>query len=258
MNSKTTLVLLPGLDGTGIFFGPLLRHLPAWIDPVIIAYPASGNNDYPDLLPVVMREVAALESFAILGWSFGGPLALMVASRRPSNVSGVILCGSFVTPPRPSLVPFRSVLTAPVIAVVRAIRRMRLLIPGSATSEFRRAKALTWKSVGSKELASRSRAALGVDVRQELCECPAHVMYLASSHDEVIPHAILDEILALAPQTRAMEIKGPHFALFTNPVDSAACIADFLYETDRGASRAGMEAEDIADAGLQSDIPHVS
>ena len=113
VNFKTTLVLLPGLDGTEIFFGPLLRHLPSWVDPVVIVYPTSGSNDYLDLLPIVMSEVATLKSFVILGWSFGGPLALMVASRCPSQVSGVILCGSFVTPPRPRLVPFRSAVTAP-------------------------------------------------------------------------------------------------------------------------------------------------
>ncbi len=228
VNFKTTLVLLPGLDGTEIFFGPLLRHLPSWVDPVVIVYPTSGSNDYLDLLPIVMSEVATLKSFVILGWSFGGPLALMVASRCPSQVSGVILCGSFVTPPRPRLVPFRSAVTAPLIAVVRAIRRARLLIPGHATTEFRRAKAMTWRRVNSRELASRSRAALSVDVRPQLRECRARLMYLASTRDEVVSRASLNEVLALAPQTQVAEVEGPHFALFTNPIQSTACIVNFL------------------------------
>ncbi len=246
-NVKTTLVLLPGLDGTEIFFGPLLRHLPSWVDPVVIVYPTSGNNDYRDLLPIVMNKVANLKSFVILGWSFGGPLALMVESRCPSKVSGVILCGSFVTPPNPWLVPFRPVLSAPLIAVVRTIRRARLLVPGYATSEFRRAKALTWERVSSRELASRSRAALSVDVRQQLRECSARLMYLASSRDEVISRARLNEILALAPQTQVAEIEGLHFALYTNPVQSAACIVNFLCEIGEDMSNPYLKAEDFAD-----------
>ena len=103
---RTTLVLLPGLDGAEIFFGPLLAQLPPWIDPVVITYPATGPNAYDDLAPIVLEAIDKLEEFAILGWSFGGPLALMVAARRPSQVSGVVLCGSFVTPPHPALVPF--------------------------------------------------------------------------------------------------------------------------------------------------------
>jgi hypothetical protein len=44
--AMTTLVLLPGLDGTEIFFGPLLSQLPSWIDPVVITYPPTGPNMY--------------------------------------------------------------------------------------------------------------------------------------------------------------------------------------------------------------------
>ena len=226
---KTTLVLLPGLDGTEIFFGPLLRHLPAWVDPVIIVYPTSGSNDYKDLLPVVMSEVSALQTFVILGWSFGGPLALMVASQCPTQVSGIILCGSFATPPRPGLVPFRFAMIAPIIALVRAIRRTRLLFAKHATTEFRRAKALTWRRVNSDVLASRSRSALSVDVRPQLRECSARLMYLASTRDEVISRASLNEVLAIAPHMQVAEVEGPHLALFTNPVQSAACIVSFLH-----------------------------
>lgn len=233
-NIKTTLVLLPGLDGTEIFFGPLLRHLPSWIEPVVIVYPTYGNNDYKeDLLPIVMSKVVNLKSFVIFGWSFGGPLALMVASRCPSQVIGVILCGSFVTPPNPRLVPFRFAISAPLIAIVRATRRARLLIPGYATTELRHAKAITWRRVNSRELASRSKSALSVDVRAQLRECRAPLIYLASTRDEVISRTSLNEVLEVAPQTQVAEIDGPHLALFTNPLQSAEKIMDFLREIVR-------------------------
>jgi pimeloyl-ACP methyl ester carboxylesterase len=176
----------------------------------------------------VLQAVGKLKKFAVLGWSFGGPLALMVAARRPSHVSGVVLCGSFVTPPHPALVPFRSAVTAPVIAVVRALRRTRLLVPGWATAEMRKAKALTWRRVNSGALATRARAALGVDARRLLAECRPRIMYLASTRDEVISRTNLDEVLAHAPHAEVAEIEGPHLALFTNPVQSAALIAGFL------------------------------
>jgi pimeloyl-[acyl-carrier protein] methyl ester esterase len=229
---KTTLVLLPGLDGTEIYFGPLLRHLPCWVDPLVIAYPASGNNDYTDLLPIVMNEVAPLKSFVILGLSFGGPLALMLASRCPAQVSGVILCASFVTPPRPRLAPFRFAMSGPLIAVIRAIRRTRLLVPGYATTEFRRAKAISWKRVTACVLAARSRSALSVDVRPQLRDCSARLMYLVCTRDEVVSRASLNEILEIAPHTQVAEVDGPHFALFTNPVQSTACIVNFLHEQE--------------------------
>lgn len=225
---KTTLVLLPGLDGTEIFFGPLLAQLPPWIDPVVVTYPASGPNAYDDLAPIVLQAVDGLAEFAILGWSFGGPLALMVAASRPTRVSALMLCSSFVTPPHPALVPLRFAMTAPVIAAVRAVRRTRLLIPGWASAEMRKAKAMTWRRVTARVLAARARAAMGVDARRLLAECRPGILYLASTRDEVIPRTSLDEVLVHAPHTEVAEIEGPHLALFTNPVQSAARIAEFL------------------------------
>jgi pimeloyl-ACP methyl ester carboxylesterase len=179
-----------------------------------------------------MDKVSSLDSFVILGLSFGGPLALMVAAKCPLQVTGVILCASFVTPPRPKLVPLRFIISAPFIAMVRAIRRMRLLFAGYTTSEFLHAKGITWRRVNAKELASRSRSALSVDVRQQLRECPARLMYMVCSQDEVISRASLNEILEIAPQTKVAEIEGPHFAIFTNPVHSATCIATFLQDQE--------------------------
>lgn len=223
-----TLVLLPGLDGTEIFFAPLLRHLPAWVLPKVIEYPPRGSNDYARLLDIVQAQVTPLGRFALLGWSFGGPLALMVASQRAAQVSAVVLCGTFVTPPKPWLAPFRFALRAPVIATVRALRRARLLLPGYATTELRRAKALTWQRVNARVLAARARAALAVDARPHLRDCRAPLMYLAATRDEVIGRRSRDEILALAPHTRLAEVEGPHLALFTDPARSARHIADFL------------------------------
>jgi pimeloyl-ACP methyl ester carboxylesterase len=157
----------------------------------------------------------------------------MVASQCPSQVLGVILCSTFVTPPLPKLVPFRSAISAPLIAIVRATRRMRLLIPGYATSELHHAKAITWKRVKSRELASRARSALSVDVRAQLRECHAPLIYLASTRDEIISRANLDQVLTVVPQMLVAEIDGPHLALFTNPVQSAEKIKNFLCELNK-------------------------
>ncbi|HVY07966.1 MAG TPA: alpha/beta hydrolase [Burkholderiales bacterium] len=230
--TKTTLVLLPGLDGTGIFFGPLLAHLPPWIDPVVVTYPTAGPNSYEDLIPVVERAIEPLGKCVILGWSFGGPLALMVTARRPSQVTGVILCASFVTPPHPALAAYRLALITPVVAVVRTIRRLRFCIPGFASKEMRKAKAQTWRRVDARVLAARTRAALGVDARSLLAGCRVPVGYLASPRDDVIPRAMLDEVLAIAPRTQVAEVDGPHMTLFTHPQESAARLAGLLRKAD--------------------------
>jgi pimeloyl-ACP methyl ester carboxylesterase len=227
-NAPMTLVLLPGLDGTEILFAPLLRTLPAWIRPAVIEYPDMGANSYEELIEHVDREVAPLGEFAILGWSFGGPLALMIAARRPSQVTAVVLCATFVSPPNRILARLRPIVCTPVYATVRALRRIRYVIPGLASSELRRAKAVLWRRLSPRMLAARARAALSVDARDLLTTCPAPLMYLASSHDATVPRPNRDEVAALAPQTQVFEVQGAHHSLFTKPVESVECLVEFF------------------------------
>src|SRR5262245_58231515 len=82
---KKTLVLLPGLDGTEIFYRPLIESLPEWIEPLVVTYPAGSKNSYGELLELAATAVAKVPEFWIFGWSFAGPLALMLASREPTR-----------------------------------------------------------------------------------------------------------------------------------------------------------------------------
>lgn len=225
---KTTLLMLPGLDGTEILFGPLIAHLPDWIEPVVVEYPQSGSNTYEEMIAFVDEKAATFGSFATLGNSFGGPLALMLAARRPSQVTAVILAASFVTPPRPEWARLRRLVSTPVIGALRTFRRVRYWVPGFAEDDLRRAKAELWRRVGARVLAARSRAVLSVDVRSELERCRARLMYLAHLSDTVVPRRCADEVSQLAPSTHVVEVEGSHLGLFTHPAPSAACLAEFL------------------------------
>jgi pimeloyl-ACP methyl ester carboxylesterase len=96
---ETTIVLLPGLDGTGTLFRPLIEQLRSPLRPVVVAYPGMEKIGYRDLLPRVIEALPAEEPFVILGESFSGPLALMAAASRPPGLQGVILCATFVRNP---------------------------------------------------------------------------------------------------------------------------------------------------------------
>ncbi|MDB5970870.1 MAG: putative BioH protein [Hydrocarboniphaga sp.] len=157
---------------------------------------------------------------------------VMLPGLDGTEVTATILCASFVTAPHPGLIPFRGVLRSPLVAVVRAIRRSRLLIPGYASKELRQAKARTWRRVGSTALAARSRAVLQVDARPQLQSCRAPLLYLVSTHDEVVGRSSLDQIRTLAPQARVEQIEGKHLALFTHPRTAAASITGFLSGRD--------------------------
>lgn len=232
MTKTTTLVLLPGLDGTDVFFQPLLASLPEYIHALVISYPASGNNTYAELLALVRREIADVAECHVLGWSFSGPLALMLAVAEPHKVRGVILSETFVRAPHQLLLRLRFLVASPVIWTWRAARRLPLWLLRPRTDPLRRAKTQTWRQVSAAVLAARLRAILGVDAREALCVSRQPVLYIASNRDGIVPRHNVDEILRLRPSVRVITLTGRHQAMYSHPEPAAQAITTFIAESD--------------------------
>jgi len=226
--SAVTLVLLPGIDGTEVLFGPLLAALPDWITPWVVTFPTSGANGYADLLPLVERSAGAASEFFVLGWSFSGPLALMLAVRQPRRTRGVILCSSFVRAPLPAARWLRFATLAPTVGLVRFARRAPARVFGARSLPLAQAQAVTWSRVPSRVVAERARAILALDAREALRRCPAPLLYLAASRDRVVPLSNAEEISRERPGTHIATIEGEHLALFTNASAAAQSIVGFM------------------------------
>ena len=223
-----TLVLLPGLDGTEVFFQPLLTALPSWIRPVVVTYPTAGANGYADLLPLVEAATEHLEAFYVLGWSFSGPLALMLAAQEPKRTQGVILSASFIRPPLPLLPWVRCAVGAPVVTFLRLARRMPALVPRRWPEQLKRDKAATLSRVPAAIIAARAQAIIAVDARATLRKCRSPVLYLAGSHDRVVPYRNAEMMAREMPTIRTVTIEGSHMAMYTNPMAAATAIARFM------------------------------
>jgi len=230
MSIPATLILLPGLDGTDVFFRPLLASLPEWITPMVVQFPTAGANEYPDLLRLVRSALAETTSCYVLGWSFSGPLALMLAAAEPGKVQGVILASSFVRPPRPIYARLRWGVVAPTIWMIRACRRIPVWFSRRPTDRLRRDKTETWKRVKASMVAARIRALLQVDARELLKDCPVPVLCLAGSGDGIVPHFNVEEIVRVRSTVRVSGIEGQHFAIYTNPTAAVAAIEEFIEE----------------------------
>jgi pimeloyl-ACP methyl ester carboxylesterase len=224
----THLVLLPGLDGTEIFFAPLLAALPPDVEPRVVCYPEKSSHGYAELLSIVRQAIADVPECYVLGWSFSGPLALMLAAAEPAKVRGVILSASFVRAPHPNLARVRFAVAGPVIWLWRAARRLPLWLLRPRTDALRQAKTQTWRRLSAGVIAARMREALRIDARRILQDCPHPVLYLASTKDEIVPHRCLSEIRRVKPSVRVVTIPGRHLAMYTHPQAAAQAITAFI------------------------------
>jgi pimeloyl-ACP methyl ester carboxylesterase len=89
------ILLLPGLDGTGRLFEPLVRYAPEWASCTVARYPADRELSYPECADLVSAEFLPDAPFVIVAESFSGPVAILTASKRPPNLKGLVLFNTF-------------------------------------------------------------------------------------------------------------------------------------------------------------------
>src|ERR1700722_12941492 len=94
-----TLILLPGLDGTGKLFAEFLKALDLGVSASVVSYPPEVPLGYHELEPIVRAALPAHDPFVLLGESFSGPLAIRIAADPPPALKGLILCVTFASNP---------------------------------------------------------------------------------------------------------------------------------------------------------------
>ncbi len=221
-------MLLPGLDGTGDLFAPLLAELPEAFETRVVRYPHDHLLGYEALASLIEEQLPTSQTFALVGESFSGPLALMVAAKAPPGLAAVALVASFhrrpVAPWLAALRPMMSaILSRPPPELV-----VRHLLAGSEApadliAKFRAAVA----RVRPEVLSARVRAALDVDASDALAACRVPLLYLGGTEDRLLRRAIPDEIRAILPSAEVHQLPAPHLILQRRPHEAAAALRDF-------------------------------
>ena len=99
MTRRWRLILLPGLDGTGELFSPLLHYIPKEFESMPVRYPVTGDQDYDALLNWLEAEHPAVGPTIVMAESFSSPLAVRYAARHPDAVRALVVCAGFLRAP---------------------------------------------------------------------------------------------------------------------------------------------------------------
>jgi len=221
-----TLIMLPGLDGTGRLFEPLVRELPGWVKPVVMSYPPDLDLSYKELVSYVAARIPEDRPLVILAESFSGPVAISLAVSGRLQISGVILCSTFSQSPWPFLMRLFTML--PLSAIFgfwfpKSFAHMALLgrdAPDSMAEELMSAV----KSVRPSVLAQRLREVAKVDLYSHLKEIAVPVCVIKGARDILVP----DEALRAPEGAELHIIDGPHMLLQARAGEAAAIITDFI------------------------------
>lgn len=225
----TTLVLLPGLDGTGELFAPFVRELPSEWHTRVVAYPADARQGYDELVQWAQAALPVDGPLVLLGESFSGPIAIRLAAALGTRVQALVLCCTFARSPRPGLswlAAFLGWLPSP--AVLPSALPAYALLGRQASTEARALLAQVLAGLPADVVRARLRMVMQVNVLAQLGSLRVPVLYLQAGQDRVLPRSAGAEVLAALPSTRLIRLDGPHGLLQAAPRPAAAAIASFL------------------------------
>lgn len=221
---KPTLVLLPGMDGTGELLEPLAEAIGGRLACAIIRYPSTGAQTYQALTSYVRNQLPD-GPICILGESFSGPVAIeLAASHAP--VVGLILAATFARSPFPRFLT-QVAFTADLLPAVAARWFLLNSIRKSGVAN-RLSRVLDGLPPGV--LSKRAAAALQMDVRTKLDGIKCRRLVISAIRDRVVSFAHTRELLSGKGECVHVGIEAPHMVLQTNTAEVAEAIVAFCLE----------------------------
>jgi pimeloyl-ACP methyl ester carboxylesterase len=233
------LVLLPGMDGTGLLFCRFVAALGPNFESTVVEYPAVRALGYTELEAIASLSLPRNQPFVILGESFSGPIAISLAAARPTGLIGLVLCCSFARNPLPIFSGLGSLLGLVPFHLIPKVLISPFIFGRFSSKALRAEQATAISRVSNGVLRARMKAILTVDVTAKLQQVAVPVLYLRGSEDQLVAQAASKHICRVAPRVRVVELEGPHLLLQANPAAAAKIIRDFsrdLATTDARSS----------------------
>ncbi|MFN8443146.1 MAG: alpha/beta fold hydrolase [Caldilineaceae bacterium] len=227
------IVLLPGLDGTGVHFQPFLNEMPSRWEATVFRYPTESSQDYATLTEYVAQRLPREEPFCLLAESFSGPIAYRLAASGRFPIESVIFVATFLRSPRPRLLRLRHLLPLRWLLQFKApdwILR-RLMLDVQTSDEFLTTFWLAVEQVRPEVLVQRLGSIAALPSGQAKLKQPC--LYLQASHDLLVPRRSVEDFKQVCPDLEVVQIPGRHFLLQAKPKPCVEAIERWLAEQTR-------------------------
>ena len=228
LNDGSRLVLMPGLDGSGELFAPLLPLIDRHFEIIVVRYPDLDSfEDYVNHARACLPDGGPV---ALLAESFSSPVAIALMAEDRSRIRGAVLSAGFACSPRPLLSRAARYLPSGLVSC-RPLYRLCLDLCALGGGEYPEARALSLSLMPHFDPAAmKHRAVLlqRLDVTGLLPEISLPVLCLRAGRDRVVPGKHADILLRGLRNARCIDIDGPHLLLQARPRECAAQIIRHL------------------------------
>jgi 3-oxoadipate enol-lactonase len=232
---KDHLVLVPGIDGTGLLFYRQIPTLSRSFEITTTRHrdEARTMDDLVDDLDRAIAEANPRGKVTLLGESFGGALTLTYALARPERVERIVILNSFAHfGSQARLWLGYHLLRATPWGMMRIIRQLnahRMHSPKTEREEIRRFHDLMRASTREGYL-SRMRMLRDYDVRDRLPSLRMPALFLAADRDTLIPSVEQAKLMSeLSPIATMRVLEGhAHSCLIAPDLNLAEILEEWM------------------------------
>jgi len=224
-----TLVLLPGMDGTGALFEPFIAALGSGVDVRVVRYPVDLPLGYAELEAQVRQSLPSTDPFVVLGESFSGPIVLSLIASPPPGMIGAVLCCTFMRNPRPRLAILQPLIGVLPVARAPSIALSFFLFGKYSNAVLMVALTNALAKLSPAVLRARLKAVASVEVSLP-SDVDVPVLCLRAAQDRLVPASAASEVVRAFSRVISLTMDGPHLLLQARPAEAAAIVARFLRE----------------------------
>lgn len=220
------IILLPGMDGTGLLFEPIIKELDNTMYIRALSYPGDIKKSYEELADEVIKQLPDKDEYVLVAESFSGPIAYLVASNAPRNLKAVVFLATFLTPPNMfmgaiSMLPLRLLFKLPIPTCLIKSLLLGKGIESKIIDLFRR----SLKSVKSSVLAYRVKEMSKLKSGKRPIEIPC--VYVRARGDKLVSHYHANDFSRIASRLEIVELDGPHFIAQARPEECAKVVKKY-------------------------------
>ena len=218
------IVLLPGLDGTGELFAPLIDKLPKFVETQIIKYDTQKKHSYQELVDYVISKLPD-DDFVLLAESFSGFIAYQIGLKKLENLKHIILVATFLQNPRPillNLITSSYILSLPIPKVITKMFFLGFSANIKTINLFQK----VIKKVSYEVLYFRLQEIKKLKLKKEVITLPT--TYIQARDDQLVLENSLKDWKEVCPKLKIYQVEGKHLILQSNPNICAEIITNII------------------------------
>ena len=219
---------MPGLDGTGKLFAPIVPLLEMHFKLVFVTYPDLGS--FTEYVERAQKQLPNTPGFSLLAESFSGPVAMALLAHHGDQIGPSVLCTTFARSPLASLTRMAAHVPDQMFSI-GALNQFCMDVYEVGDEDPSQTQPLplnVTEQLDGALLKNRVSVLSRIDVSALLPQIVSPILLLHGTHDRIIAEHDAQLIERNLERVERVDLDGPHLLLQTRPEQCARLILRHL------------------------------